>query len=314
MTWLRKKTIPGFAPRGDEVIGNTRQGQPVTISQEFWRWLSLLATRLQNNVTAAGTIQMTAAAVEPEGWLFLNGQTVDERLYPELAEIFGATAGVITLPDYTNRSPMGAGSIVALNETGGSQTRSLTAANNGPHTHEIVDPGHSHQVVDPGHLHAAIDRGHGHGLQLDSHTHEVTEVEGEEHVHGITDPGHVHAVTDPGHTHPVTPGSINVQNGSDRRAATAAASGSSTTGISIDSATTGITQTDEATVALSIEAAEAEVNGTVLKSQADIRVYKAKTGLSIEDNETGITLEESGAGEPFSLVHPVFGVNWMVKT
>lgn len=299
MTWLRKKTIPGFAPRGDEVIGNTRQGQPVTISQEFWRWLSLLATRLQSNVEAPGTIQMTAAATEPEGWLFLNGQSVDANLYPDLEGIFGATAGIITLPDYSGRIAMGAGAIVDLNGTAGAETVTLTR-------NEM--PKHNHGVSDPGHLHAAIDRGHSHDLQLDSHAHEVTEVEGQEHVHGITDPGHSHGITDPGHVHgdtaDVTANNY-VTDGSDRELAIDQNTGSATTGITVNSAATGITETDESTTDLSLVASDAEVTGAVSKSQADIRVHKARTGITTLDD---------GEGQPFSIIPPVFGVNYMVKT
>jgi len=273
MTWLRKKSIPAFAPRGDEVIGNTQQGQAVNISQEFWRWLSLLATRLQNNVAAPGTIQMTAAAVEPEGWLFLNGQAVDASLYPDLANVFGSSGGIITLPDYSNRIAMGAGSIVALNDTAGAETVTLT-----------IDemPQHNHDVLDPGHSHGAIDRGHVHGLQLDSHSHGATE---SEHTHTITDPGHFHSSGE-------EVSAVNVAAGSDFLSAIDGSTTTETTGITIDPASTGL------------EVDEAEVTGQVLKSRADIRVGVSRAGIETMD---------AGKGQPFSIIPPVFGVNWMVK-
>lgn len=278
MTWLRKKTIPGFAPRGDEVIGTTRNGQGVTISQEFWRWLSLLATRLQNNVAAAGTIQMTAAAVEPEGWLFLNGQTVDANLYPDLEGIFGSSGGIITLPDYSNRIAMGAGETVALNGTAGAATVTLTR-------NEM--PKHNHGVSDPGHLHGAVDRGHGHGLQLDSHTHEGTFAD------------HTHDVTTSNHAHSIVPTiEIAVQSGTGTSVAQRDTPG--TTG---NAGGETIVSTGPSADGLSID--QAEVTGTVIKSQADIRVHKAKTGITTLDD---------GEGQPFSIIPPVFGVNWMVKT
>lgn len=274
---LRSKKVVSFSPRG--IIGHLTERKEVLLSNPFRQYLDQFRFRIENMAEPAGTVKMSFAATEPEGWFFLNGQTVDERLYPDLAEIFGAAGGIITLPDYTDRIAMGAGSIVALNDTAGAETVTLT---------RTEMPRHNHGVTDPGHTHGAIDRGHDHGLQLDRHTHDATEAEGEEHTHGITDPGHAHSETtfaDP----------ANAQAGVSVRSATSGGTtGSATTGITID------TPTDP----LVLEVSAAEVSGTVLRSRADIRVHKSKTGIE--------TVED-GDGKPFSIIPPVFGVNWLVK-
>lgn len=73
----------------------------------------------------------------PAGWLPLDGSTFSADDYPELAAMLGGT----TLPDFTDRLMVGAGS-KALLATGGSPTVTL-AANNFPHTHSISAPGSS---------------------------------------------------------------------------------------------------------------------------------------------------------------------------
>jgi len=270
MTWL-SRNIPSVAPRGDTHIGNVK-GDKVYITREFLRWLDSFRVRVQDMRDGAGTIRMTSAAVEPDGWLFLNGQLVEERLYPDLAEIFGATGGYITLPDYSDRIAMGAGALVSLNGTAGAATVTLT-------TTEL--PTHNHAVVDKGHTHGATDKGHGHGFQAQSHTHEVTE---SAHTHTINDPGHTHSSGVVGG--PVEAGTGGTGGGS-------GSTGSSATGISVNSATTDV------------EIDPAEVSGDVMKGRAEIKVERAQSNISTQGN---------GDQQPFSIIPPVFGVNWMVKT
>lgn len=53
----------------------------------------------------------------------------------------------------------------------GTNTYSLSSAENGAHTHGITDPGHIHGVTDPGHNHVVIDPTHNHILIDAGHTH-----------------------------------------------------------------------------------------------------------------------------------------------
>ena len=60
----------------------------------------------------------------PAGWLVLDGSTFDGSTYPALAALLGGT----TLPNMTDRFPIGAGT-KALGTSGGAATRALTVAN-----------------------------------------------------------------------------------------------------------------------------------------------------------------------------------------
>lgn len=113
-----------------------------------------------------------------------------------------------------------------------------------------------------------------------------------EHGHSINDPGHTHAftgaehshtITDPGHTH--TAAGVSETNEqpfisedpspTPIASAVSAQTGSATTGIDIDLATAG------------------GANATAT---------------------TGISVQNAGGGSPVSIIPPVFGVNWMVRT
>lgn len=238
------------------------------------------------SIPPAGTYVPTALSEEPPGnaWKLCNGQALSIEGYPRLYAIYGKTYGgtstTFNLPDWSDRIGMGAGDIVALGDTAGAETVTLTRK-------EM--PKHNHGVSDPGHTHNAKDRGHAHDLRIDSHTHEVTEVEGEEHTHEITDPGHTHR----------------------DRTAIGETDGADGTGAPLYDAdgvtsleVTGIT-IEKSTDPLSLSASEADVTGTASKAQADIQVHKAQTGIKTLDD---------GDGQPFSIIPPVFGVNWMVKT
>lgn len=69
----------------------------------------------------------------PAGWLPLDGATFDAAVYPDLYAMLGNSN---TLPDFTDRFMIGAGS-KALLTTGGAPTKVLTAANLPPHAHTI---------------------------------------------------------------------------------------------------------------------------------------------------------------------------------
>lgn len=86
-----------------------------------------------------GGILMWPTAVAPTGFLICNGASVATATYPTLFAAIGYTFGgagsVFNLPNYTNRMPIGAGGVYALNDTGGSATTSISTANMPAHTH-----------------------------------------------------------------------------------------------------------------------------------------------------------------------------------
>jgi microcystin-dependent protein len=71
-------------------------------------------------------------------WLLCNGQVVLAATYPKLATILGQAAGNITVPDYRDTFPVGAGPTMALGSRGGAASVALTTAQLPSHNHTGV--------------------------------------------------------------------------------------------------------------------------------------------------------------------------------
>ena len=97
--------------------------------------------------TNYGDIKLSACENPPSGWLLCDGSVVSRSEYPKLfsaiGTLYGAGDGTSTfnLPNLKGRVPVGFDStqteFSALGKTGGETAHSLTANENGPHTHEI---------------------------------------------------------------------------------------------------------------------------------------------------------------------------------
>lgn len=113
------------------------------------------------------------------------------------------------------------------------------------------------------------------GGQYGTETATLGEAELPAHNHPVTDPQHNHGVTDPSHNHaPLSPNTTFL--GNRAGAANTAPAGS------------GI--------------------GTAATTASNF------TGIGVNMNDTGITIDNTGDGLPFSIVHPVLGVNFIVFT
>ena len=96
--------------------------------------------------TPPGTIQHTVASSEPDGWLFINGQSVLLDDFPDLALVVPAAWIVgsnIVLPDWRGRVLVAAGTGTGLtnrvlNTTGGAETHALVEAEMPSHNHSIT--------------------------------------------------------------------------------------------------------------------------------------------------------------------------------
>lgn len=295
----RSRKVPRFSPSGDDQIGNL-SGGGVVASRLLLDWFDMVAIRLENMMTRAGSVIMTHEAGEPEGWLLLNGQQVTERLYPRLAAIYGATDGMVTLPDMSNRLAMGAGSLVALNDTAGVSEITLT-------TEQM--PRHNHPVIDPGHLHGAEDRGHIHDRQDDSHKHTGEEADqGNQHKHSLEGVDHAHTTSQTDHVHANGLG-FTVDNqlaaGADHPRPVLADTGGEQANITIDDSALGSLETGEPVDPLEIVVSEAETFGTNMSGCADIRVHKSKSNISTD---------AVGDNASINILNPVRGFNFLVKT
>lgn len=97
--------------------------------------------------TNYGDIKLSACQNPPSGWLLCDGGVISRTEYPKLfsaiGTLYGAGDGTSTfnLPNLKGRVPVGYDSaqteFSALGKTGGEKSHSLTADENGPHTHEI---------------------------------------------------------------------------------------------------------------------------------------------------------------------------------
>lgn len=119
-----------------------------------------------NALMPLGTIieQETNVAPTYGVWLPCDNREIEVHLYPDYYAAKGsptltsepsllAPLGKFRVPDRRGRVAISVGSGYALGATGGAATVSLTAAENGPHTHTAFSTPHSHSINDPGHAH-----------------------------------------------------------------------------------------------------------------------------------------------------------------
>jgi microcystin-dependent protein len=94
-----------------------------------------------------GSMLMWPTATPPSGFLLCNGQTASRATYAALFAVVGTLFGAgdgsttFTLPNYTDRMPIGAGSLYGANSLGGSRDATLPSHF---HTASVNDPGHTH--------------------------------------------------------------------------------------------------------------------------------------------------------------------------
>ena len=121
------------------------------------------------NGTPSGSLLMWPTASAPTGYLLCNGSAVSRTAYAALFAVVGTTFGAgdgsttFNLPNYTDRMPIGAGTIAAsIGATGGSASTTLSVANLPAHSHSASSTSSStssSSVSDPGHLHYSLSGG-----------------------------------------------------------------------------------------------------------------------------------------------------------
>ena len=118
------------------------------------------------NSVVTGTIQMWPTVTAPTGYLLCGGTAVSRSTYAALYAVIGTTFGVgdgtttFNLPNYSDRMPIGSGTIGALAATGGTKDAVVVS-----HTHTatstVSDPSHAHQTYDVGSYTTAYGGGPG---------------------------------------------------------------------------------------------------------------------------------------------------------
>jgi microcystin-dependent protein len=97
--------------------------------------------------TPTASLLMWPTATAPTGFLLCNGQAVSRVTYAALFAIVGVVFGAgdgattFTLPDYRNKTVLGAGDLYSANSQGGSKDAILVSHT---HTATVTDPSHSH--------------------------------------------------------------------------------------------------------------------------------------------------------------------------
>jgi microcystin-dependent protein len=105
---------------------------------------------VQNNSIPTGAIMMWSLLSPPSGWMLCDGgalsRTVHAALFAAIGVYFGSGDGTTTfnVPNYNNRTPVGAGGLYALGASGGSKD-AVTVSHT--HTATVTDPGHVHQMT-----------------------------------------------------------------------------------------------------------------------------------------------------------------------
>jgi len=108
------------------------------------------------NAVLTGSLLMWPTTSAPSGYLNCDGSAVSRTTYSALFSVLGTTFGTgdgsttFNLPNYTDRMPIGAGTIAAsIGSSGGSATTTLSTANLPAHNHSasVSDPGHAHNYL-----------------------------------------------------------------------------------------------------------------------------------------------------------------------
>jgi len=109
-----------------------------------------------------GSMLMWPTATPPTGFLLCNGSLVSRATYAALfaivGTIFGAGDGTttFTLPDYRNKTVLGAGDLYTAAATGGSKDAIVVSHT---HTTTVSDPGHVHGITAAGTQQVAFGTG-----------------------------------------------------------------------------------------------------------------------------------------------------------
>lgn len=203
------------------------------------------------------------------GWGVMGGYTIYNPV----------TKKNVTLPNWTDRFIVMAGGAYAKGDIGGSNTVSLTAAQNGTHGHNVTDNGHTHSITDGGHIHNASSA-------------EITpSASSAPHSHGVSDEGHSHPYTTDTSTSVDATGPPVTSN-----------AGSQESRLSTDASTTGITVND------------ASVAVTVSPFTPVVTVESATTGITGTQSATaGVSVDTSGLGDAHENRPPYYAAFYIQK-
>jgi microcystin-dependent protein len=263
-----------------------------------------------------GAVVPYAGSAAPDGWLRCNGAAVDRTQYRALFAVCGVTYGpgngatTFNIPNLDNRSPMGAGSTVALGVTGGA----LTAA----HTHDVgtlaVDS-HTHgagTLVADSHTHsdgtlAVASHTHSDGtLTVAAHTHDSgTYIVAQVEVSDAAGSLFIRRVAATGWTDNAQLDGTAIAGGVERLAAAALDGTTDATAPDV----TGATGSAAPDVSGNSGSASPDVTGATGSAAPDVTGATGSTSPACSGNTAGATAESEG-----SILLPVIGLTFIIYT
>lgn len=105
---------------------------------------AFVATAIAGSILT-GEVKMWPTTAAPTGYVLCNGAAISRTLYSSLFALIGTTYGsgdgstTFNVPNFTDRMPIGAGSLYGHGATGGSKDAVVVS-----HTHGVTDAGHTH--------------------------------------------------------------------------------------------------------------------------------------------------------------------------
>jgi microcystin-dependent protein len=131
-----------YQPAGTYVTSVTGTA-PITASTTT---AGVVSVSLTATLPPTGSIVMWPTSTAPTDWLFLDGSTYSQSVYPSLAAIFGVTSGTFTLPDMRDRFAAGASTVAALANNAGTFAPNTANATAHDHTTNIAH-GHADTIA-----------------------------------------------------------------------------------------------------------------------------------------------------------------------
>lgn len=160
---LSQLPVHDHAVSGGGVTGTSGGGQPIGNIQPSLALNYLISTRgifppigggggFDPDTQTLGQIIEFAGNYAPVGWAIADGELLQIAQNEALFAIIGTTYGgdginTFALPDFRGRTAIGTGGNIALGDTFGSDTTTLTVANMAAHDHTAPDPA---TVPEPG--------------------------------------------------------------------------------------------------------------------------------------------------------------------
>ena len=264
------------------ILKVTTNGIGITSSQDCRRQSIEVMPRVPSvQSIPVGTVWMYFGTSAPSGWLLMQGQVLSRTTYDALFTHLLNVYPTLELPSSTTfKLPdMRGRSPICAGQGSGLTNRALGSVDGVESVvlSQAQMPAHNHAVLDPGHNHTIVDGGHS---------------------HSIADPGHGHPVIDPGHSHYVNKCYDDEAGRSQPGPVLSAQDPNNPPADYLFDQRTDNVITGVSTVPVT----------------TNVQVVGAYSNTSNLPATTGVNTLVTGGGAAHTNMHPVFGIQFMIKT